>query len=169
MGRITRTVLAAAMLAAAAGPVAATGGALTTAAAGASEGTTFVPFKQALRRCDFSEMQYVGATGYGRGSAVVGRQGGDVVADVVFNTGRPNTSYEVKLIQMPRSSAAPCPAGAPGVAGTWLVTDAAGAASVVMRGPVMDGATGVWLSLTRPSQFSQFPAEFYTSGFVAPL
>lgn len=169
MGRFTRTVLTAAVVAAAAGPVLATGGAPTTAPAAASSGATTLPFLQVLRRCDFSERQYVGATGYGRGSALVGRQGGDVVADVVFNTGRPNTAYEVKLIQMPRSSADPCPAGAPGVAGTWVVTDAAGAAAVVLRGPVMQGATGAWLSMTRPGQFSQLPAEFYTSGFVAAL
>ena len=77
MGRFTRTVLAAAVVAAAAGPVLATGGAATTAPAAASAGTTILPFLQVLRRCDFSEMQYVGATGYGHGSALVGRQGGE--------------------------------------------------------------------------------------------
>ncbi|WP_425005521.1 hypothetical protein [Mycolicibacterium sp. S3B2] len=168
MRRIMRTALAAAMLAAAAGPVAATGGILASTAT-ASEGATFVPMSQALRRCDHSEMQYVGATGYGRASATIGRQGGEVVADLAFATGRPNTPYEVKLIQMPRSSAAPCPAGAVGVSGTTLFTDGAGAATAVLRGPAMDGATGAWVSLTRPSAFSQLPEEFYTSDFVAPL
>ena len=45
----------------------------------------------------------------------------------------------------------------------------AGAATAVLRGPAMDGATGAWVSLTRPSAFSQLPEEFYTSDFVAPL
>ena len=167
MRLITHT-LAAVMLAATTGPLAATGGVLTGTAS-ASEGGEFVPMTQVLRRCDFTEMQYVGATGYGRASALIGRHGGEVVADLSFNTGRPNTPYEVKLIQMPRSSADPCPPGAVGVSGTTLFTDGTGAATVVLRGPLMDGATGAWVSLTRPSAFSQHPEEFYNSDFVATL
>ena len=69
----------------------------------------------------------------GRAAASIGRQGGEVVADLAFATGRPNTPYEVKLIQMPRSSADPCPAGAVGVSGTTLFTDGAGAATLFAR------------------------------------
>jgi len=40
---------------------------------------------------------------------------------------------------------------------------------VSVRGPVASGATGAWIYITRPGEFSQTPAEFYTSDFVVPL
>jgi hypothetical protein len=139
------------------------------AATASAERATFVSFAQTLRRCDFSNIQYVGATGYGRPTATVYRTGSELSADVQIATAIPNTPYDVRLIQMPRSSAAGCNPGDPGVISAVLWTDGAGAGRVTLRGPVASGATGAWMSITRPGEFSQTPAEFYTSDFVLSI
>jgi hypothetical protein len=92
-----------------------------------------------------------------------------VIADVQIATAELNTPYDVRLIQMPRSSASSCNAGDPGVSGGVLLTDAVGGGGITVRGPIASGATGVWLYITRPGEFSQTPAEFYTTDFVASL
>ncbi|MEH3139934.1 MAG: hypothetical protein PGN37_07055 [Mycobacterium kyogaense] len=128
-----------------------------------------MPFSQKLRVCDFSQIKWVGADGYGRPSAQLRVQGGDVIADVEFFTGLPNTPYDLRLIQVPRTSAAGCGAGAPGVTATTLFTDGVGSGHATVRGPLMPGATGAWLALTRPGTNSQKPAEFYTTDLIANL
>jgi hypothetical protein len=134
-----------------------------------AEGATFLSFAQVFRRCDFSDKAYTGPTGYARPTAVVHSSGSEVIADVQIATAIPNTPYDVRVIQMPRSSASGCNAGDPGVIAGVLLTDPAGAGSVTVRGPVASGATGAWMYITRPGEFSQTPAEFYTSDFVVPL
>ena len=134
-----------------------------------AEGATFLSFAQIFRRCDFSDKAYTGPTGYARPTAMVHSTGSEVIADVQLATAIPNTPYDVRVIQMPRSSASGCNAGDPGVIAGVLVTDPAGAGSVTVRGPVASGATGAWVYITRPGEFSQTPAEFYTSDFVVPL
>jgi hypothetical protein len=134
-----------------------------------AEGATFMSFTQNLRRCDFSNKMYTGPTGYARPTALVRSTGSELIADVQIATAEPNTPYEVKVIQMPRSSASSCNAGDPGVIAGVLWTDVAGAGSVTIRGPVASGATGAWMYISRPGEFSQTPAEFYTSDFVVPL
>lgn len=135
-----------------------------------AEGTVVsMPFSEKLRRCDFSQVKYVGGSGYGRPSAALRVQGGEVIADVEFFTGLPNTPYDLRLIQLPRSSAAGCAAGAPGVSATTLFTDGVGTAHATVRGPLMPGATGAWLSLTRPGTYSQKPDEFYSTDLIANL
>jgi hypothetical protein len=126
-------------------------------------------FAQTYRRCDFSNQTHIGPTGYARPTAYVHRTGSEVIADVQIATAIPNTPYDVRLIQMPRSSATSCNPGDPGVSGAPLWTDAAGGGGVTVRGPIAPGATGIWLYITRPGEFSQTPAEFYTTDFVAPL
>jgi hypothetical protein len=143
-----------------------------TATASAESSVTILPFAQKLRRCDHTPFQYVGGSYYGRAQAQVRVQGGgptEVIADLQFATGVPFASYDVRLIQLPRSSAAGCAPGAPGVASATLVTDGAGGGSVTVRGPLMSGATGAWMSVTRPSAHSAQPEEFYTSDIAAPL
>jgi hypothetical protein len=134
-----------------------------------AEGATFLSFSQIFRRCDFSDKAYTGSTGYARPTAVVHSTGSEVIADVQIATAIPNTPYDVRVIQMPRSSASGCNAGDPGVIAGVLLTDPAGAGSVTVRGPVASGATGAWMYITRPGEFSQTPAEFYSSDFVMPL
>jgi len=134
-----------------------------------AEGATFLSFAQIFRRCDFSDKAYTGPTGYARPTAVVHNTGSEVIADVQIATAIPNTPYDVRVIQMPRSSASGCNAGDPGVIAGVLLTDPAGAGSVTVRGPVASGATGAWMYVTRPGEFSQTPAEFYSSDFVVLL
>ncbi len=70
---------------------------------------------------------------------------------------------------MPRSSASTCNAGDPGVAVGALNTDDSGAAATTVRAPIAPGATGVWMYVSRPGEFSQTPAEFYTTDYVAKI
>jgi hypothetical protein len=134
-----------------------------------AEGATFLAFTQMFRRCDFSAKTYIGPTGYARPTALVRNTGSEVIADVQIATAIPNIQYTVGLVQMPRSSATGCNPGDPGVIGGVLFTDPTGAGSVTVRGPVASGTTGVWMYISRPGEFSQTPAEFYTSDFVVPL
>ncbi|WP_137149195.1 hypothetical protein [Mycolicibacterium sp. CR10] len=167
MQRTLRTARAAAAIVIAS-VMALTGG-IGAGVAAAQDGPTVVSFGQTLKRCDFSDIKNVGGTGYGRPTAQVRTQGGDVVADVQIATALPNTRYEVRLIQAPRSSAASCNPGDPGVAGAALFTDAVGAGALTLRGPIMSGATGAWVFITRPSPYSQVPEEFYATDFIAKL
>jgi hypothetical protein len=134
-----------------------------------AEGATFLAFAQIFRRCDFSTNTHIGPTGFARPTALVRSTGPDVIADVQIATAIPDTPYDVRVIQMPRSSASGCNAGDPGVIAGVLLTDDGGAGSLTLRGPVASGATGAWMFISRPGEFSQTPAEFYTSDFVVPI
>ena len=92
-----------------------------------------------------------------------------MIADVQIATAIPNTPYDVRMIQMPRSSASSCNAGDPGVIAGMLMTDGAGAGSVTLPAPLHPGATGAWMYISRPGEFSKTPAEFYTSDFVLSI
>jgi hypothetical protein len=59
--------------------------------------------------------------------------------------------------------------GGPGVAVGGLDSDAAGLATTTVQDSIRPGTTGVWVFIQRPGQYSQAPAEFYTSDFVAPV
>ncbi len=168
MHRLARSALAIVALVVVGGPVSATAASATAAADQGAE-STVLPFSQRLRRCDFSTFQYVGGSGYGRPTGQLRIEGGELVADIQFATGVPNTRYEVKLIQVPRSSALTCNAGDPGVAVAPLTTDAGGAGTTTVRGPIQPGATGAWLSVTRPSAFSQVPEEFYSTDLIVDV
>jgi hypothetical protein len=156
-------------------PAVVTGGIGTAAADGptggaaGSGGATIMSFAQTYRRCDFSAKTHIGPKAFARPVAYVHRTGSEVVADVQIATALPNTPYDVRLIQMPRSSATSCNPGDPGVSGALLWTDAVGGGGVTVRGPIASGATGVWLFITRPGEFSQTPEEFYTTDFVAQI
>jgi hypothetical protein len=142
-----------------------------TAAAGppGGDGATFVAFTQLLRTCDFSTNLHAGPSGVARATALVHITGSEVIADVVLVTAIPNTPYDVRVIQMPRSSGTGCNPGDPGVTGGVLFTDDAGAGGVSIHSPIVSGATGAWMYVTRPGELSQTPAEFYTSDFVVPI
>jgi hypothetical protein len=163
MRQLTRFVTTAAAI------VLATPAALLAIDTGTAAADTFVPFAQMLRRCDFSGVNVIGPTGYGRPTAVVRTTSNGVVADVNIATAVPFTHYDVRLIQMPRPSSKPCGAGDPGVAVGALFTDGAGAASTTVRGNIDSGATGVWLFISRPDAFRQTPAEFYTSDLIVAI
>ncbi|MGV0794925.1 hypothetical protein [Mycolicibacterium sp. XJ1819] len=137
--------------------------------AGASNGGTTIAFSQMLRRCDFSETDFNGPTGFARTLGTVRTDGSTVTADLQIATAIPNTHYDVRLIQVPRPSSATCHAGDPGVTAGALNTDGVGAASTTVQGAVEPSATGVWVFISRPDAFSQNPAEFYTSDFIVPV
>ena len=167
MRRTTRFLAVAAALTVAA-PV---GPTLTAqeAAADLADGGTFAPFAQVLRRCDFSESDWNGPTGYARPQAVIRSDGATVSADVQIATAIPNIRYDVRLIQAPKPSSDPCLGGEPGVALAPMQIDAVGNGSVRLQDNVEPGATGAWIMISRPSPFSQKPAEFYTTDLVAPI
>ncbi|MGX9791876.1 hypothetical protein [Mycobacterium sp. MMS18-G62] len=132
-------------------------------------GGTLLPFAQMYRRCDFSTNTHSGPSGNARPTAVLRTTSSEVVADVQIATAVPGTHYDVRLIEMPRPSSTPCGAGDPGVAVAALDTDEAGAGATTVRGPIAPGATGVWLFISRPGEFSQTPAEFYTTDYVVKI
>ncbi|MGE2717089.1 hypothetical protein ACQI4L_23785 [Mycolicibacterium litorale] len=152
-------------------PLVPIGAAVASAPVAAAEsGGTFLPFTSALRRCDYSIRQYYDSAGIARATATVrGRGSSQVSADVQMALAKPNTTYEVRLIQVPRTSAAGCGAGAPGTAVGALHTDGLGAGAIALSSPVMPGATGAWLSIERPQPNSQLPAEFYTTDFIVGI
>ena len=145
--------------------------AVLTASAGtaSAQGATLLAFTQMFRRCDYSTNTYIGPTGFARPTSVLRSSGSELIADVQIATAIPNTPYDVRVIEMPRSSASGCDAGDPGVIAGVLLTDPAGAGSLTLQGPVASGATGAWLFISRPGEFGQTPDEFYTSDFVVPL
>ena len=155
--------------AAVAAVVMATQAALLTVGAGTATAGTLMSFAQIFRRCDFSTNTFTGPTGMARAIAEVSTRPNEVVADVDIASAIPFTRYDVRLIQMPRPSSAPCNGGDPGVDATAFVTDAAGAAATTVRGAVEPGATGVWIFISRPDAFRQAPAEFYTTNFIADV
>jgi hypothetical protein len=147
--------------------VAATGA--TAAPAGASAGTT-VPLRSILRACDFSPIQWYSAQSDGSATSAIRAGGGTVSAEVhLSEPGSPGTHFDVRLIQAPRASNSPCGAGGPGVAVGGLDTDGAGQATTTLQDSIQSGTTGAWVFIQRPSPYSQGPAEFYTSDFIAPV
>lgn len=139
------------------------------ASADMADGGTFMPFAQVLRRCDFSESDWDGPTGYARPQAVIRSDGSTVSADVQIATAIPNIRYDVRLIQAPKPSWVTCWGGDPGVALAPMQIDGAGNGSVTLADNIEPGATGAWLFISRPDAFSQTPAEFYTADFIAPI
>jgi hypothetical protein len=138
----------------------------------ASNSTTVVPLKNTLRSCDFSgtNSTVVAARADASVSSVIRAAGSTVTAEVhLSDPSSPGSHYDVRLIQAPRVSQSPCGPGAPGVAVGSLDSDGAGQATTTVQDSIRSGTTGAWVFVQRPSQFSQDPAEFYTSDFVATV
>ena len=95
--------------------------------------------------------------------------GATVTADVFLMVGRPNTPYQVRLIQGPRPGAQRCNAGDPGVAGAVLNTDGNGVGSVTLHGALQSGATNAWVFIDGPPDVGQIRGEFYTSDILTSL
>ncbi len=169
MRHTTRILTLTAAMALATPPAAALADGSGDAGVTAGSGGTVLPFSQILRRCDFSETDYNGPTGYGRPLGTLRSDGSTLTADVQIATAIPNMHYDVRLIQVPRPSATPCWGADPGVAQGSLNTDAGGAASTTLQDAIEPGATGAWVFISRPDRFSQNPAEFYTTDLIAPI
>lgn len=151
--------------------LAAAGSLLTAPLASAAPGSlsTAMPMSSQWRACDFSKLKWVAAVGNGRPVAHVGTNGsGTMVATVDMATALPYTQYDVRVVQTPRATQG-CAAGAPGVLTGSVQTDAVGGGTTTIAGPVAAGATGAWVIVERPSQYSQTPAEFYSTEFIASV
>jgi hypothetical protein len=138
----------------------------TTAAA---NGPTLVPFISTFRNCSFQQTYWVSATGTGSGDALIGAGSDGVTADVRLQTAELNSRYTVRLIQAPRASERTCTVGDPGVAVGELFTDGSGTGFARVRGPLMQGATGAWVSVDGPPKPGKVIGEFYTSEILAAL
>src|SRR5262245_54877004 len=81
--------------------------ALLPAAVGmaSAQGAKLLVFTQMFRRCDYSTNTHIGPTGFARPTAVLRSTGSELIADVQMATAIPNTPYDVRIIEMPRSSA----------------------------------------------------------------
>ncbi|OLP03722.1 hypothetical protein BVU76_04135 [Mycolicibacterium porcinum] len=138
------------------------------APASASE---FSPFSNQIRQCDFVPAQFLDGMGSGSGSGWtdVSTDGSDVRAQVHLQSAQPDTEYRIRLIQLPRSAAATCSPGAPGVVSGVLHTDVSGTATVTVSGPVMANATEAWVVAEGPPPPGRIRGEVYTSDFRAKL
>jgi hypothetical protein len=141
--------------------------AVAAAVPAGTSGGTVVPLRSILRTCDFSPIPGGAAQSDATASAVIRATGGTVAAEVrLANPGSLGTHYDVMLIQSPRPSNSPCGSAGPGVAVGGLDSVGPGQATTTVQDSIRPGTTGVWVFIQRPSQFSQNPAEFYTSDFV---
>lgn len=141
--------------------------------AGAAHASGPVPMNSVLRNCDFSPVGtavQVSRTNLGRGIAVFSSTGSTVTAQVSITiSNRAGAHYDVGLIQAPRPSSSPCGPGDPGANFAGVDTDGIGQATVTITAPRRQGATGVWVMVTAPSEFNQAPSEFYSTEYVAPV
>ena len=128
-----------------------------------------VPLGENYRSCDYTKLDYVGASGFGSGTSTISSDGSTVTADVFLMVGRPNTPYQVRLIQGPRPGAQRCNAGDPGVAGAVLNTDGNGVGTVTLHGALQSGATNAWVFIDGPPDVGQIRGEFYTSDILTSL
>jgi hypothetical protein len=128
-----------------------------------------VPLGENFRSCDYTKLDYVSATGFGSGTSTVRSDGATVTADVFLMVGRPNTPYQVRLIQGPRPGSQKCNAGDPGVAGAVLNTDGNGVGTVTVHGALQSGATNAWVFIDGPPDVGQIRGEFYTSDILTSL
>ncbi|MGV0743974.1 hypothetical protein [Mycolicibacterium sp. XJ870] len=137
-----------------------------------SPGMTTAPLQNLIRQCDFVVEQFlVGhGTGTGSGSVDIGTPDpGTVRADVHLQTAHRNTAYQVRLIQLPRSAAAHCNAGAPGVATAVMHTDAAGTGSTTVTGPVRPGATDAFVVVEGPPAPGKVRGDVYSTTVLVKI
>jgi hypothetical protein len=127
-----------------------------------------VPLISTLRACDFGVKHFVGTNATGSGQATIGTGGTNTVtANITFAIGRPNTAYNVRLIQGPRPGTQTCNAGDPGVAWAVLNTDGNGTGAVSLHDTVRQGATNAWVFIEGPTDYGsdvgEIRGEYYTS------
>jgi hypothetical protein len=140
-----------------------------TASAESANGD-MVPLSAIYRACDHTKVNFVGTTATGSGQTVIGTGGSNTVtATVDFAIGKPNTPYQVRLIQGPRPGTQKCNAADQGVASAVLNTDGNGTGSVTLHAPVNSGATNAWVFIDGPPEPGQIRGDFYTSQDVTRL
>ncbi|WP_036474790.1 hypothetical protein [Mycobacterium sp. URHD0025] len=142
------------------------GGIGASPAAAASQ---FSPFSNQIRNCDHVKALFLDGMGSGAGSgwADVSTGGSNLSAQVHLQSAWPDSDYHVRLIQLPRSSAAPCNVGDPGVSGGVLHTDVSGTATITVSGPTMENANAAWVIVEGPPPPGRIRGDVYTSDFLA--
>ncbi|MBV8930477.1 MAG: hypothetical protein JO152_15255 [Mycobacteriaceae bacterium] len=173
MRQLKRLLTSAAVSALAMGSVSAVGSSAVAAADGnataGESGAKIVPFSTLFRRCDHTDVTNVEGGGDGQGFAAISRDGSTVRADVTFQAATPDTTYGVRLIEMPRSPVDSCDRGGPGTVVTYPTTDGGGNFYVTLQEDVAPGATGAWVFIDGPHSGSKPYGEYYTSDFVAAI
>jgi hypothetical protein len=144
--------------------------AVAAATPASTSGGTVVPLRSILRACDYSPIPGGAAQNRAAASAIIRASGGTVTAEVhLAEPGTPGAHYDVSLIQAPRASSAPCDSPGPGVAVAGLDSNEVGQATTTVQDSIRPGTTGVWVFIRQPNPYSQTPAAFYTSDFVASV
>jgi hypothetical protein len=156
----------AAMLAVGSGNAAADG-----SSAASSQGPTTVAMSTILRTCDFSNDTHIPAAGDGQAYSLISRTGSTVTAEVHLYSRLPFIHHNVRLIEMPRPSSAPCGPGQPGTGFGSIDTDWAGNGTTTIQAPVAPGATGAWVFIEGPDggNTKVMTGDFWTSDFVAAI
>ncbi len=172
MRQLTRFAVSAAAMVLAIASIAAVGvgsGTATADGTNTAGSSKFVPLSSFLRRCDFSRVANVPSDTKGTGSATITRSGNTLTAEVHMVTVIPDIWYGVRLVQVPRPGIS-CAAGDPGVGFAQLYTDSVGNGTVTVQAPIMQGATGAWVSVEGPLGISnQLTGDFRTSDFLAAI
>ena len=133
-----------------------------TAAAETANGG-MVPLSAVFRACDFAPKQFVATNGTGSGQVTITGGSNIVTANITFAIGRPDTAYNVRLIQGPRPGTQTCNAGEPGVASAVLNTDGNGTGALSLHDTIRPGATNAWVFIEGPPDVGQIRGEYYTS------
>ena len=141
----------------------------TGSASAESANGGMVPLSATYRSCDFTKAHHVSANGFGSGTSTISSDGASVSADVFLMIGRPNTPYQVRLIQGPRPGTQKCNAGDPGVASAVLNTDGNGTGAVTLHDALRPGATNAWVFIDGPPDVGEIRGEFYTSELLTSL
>jgi hypothetical protein len=172
MRQLTRFVACAAAMMAGTSVAVLGDGSGTAAADGVSasaDGSQVMPLSSYLRMCDWSATPYVPSDTKGTGYAIISRTGNTVTAEVHMVMVIPDIWYGVRLVEVPRPGIS-CGAGDPGVGFGQLYTDDVGTGTVTVQAPVMQGATGAWVSVEGPLGVAkQLTGDFRTSDYVFHL
>ncbi len=141
-----------------------------TAVAGAGSAMTMVPLDNQIKDCDLVTPRYELTYGTASGFADIGApDSGSVRAEVHVQTAVPDSTYQVRLVQVPRSLAAPCDPGDAGVAGGLMYIDGLGNGSTTVTGPRMPGATGAGVVVEGPPHPGRLHGDIYTSSYIAAI
>ncbi len=133
-------------------------------------GATRVDLGKANYGCNFNPEPSGGGTGTGSGFAIINTTGSNglngsngpnkVIAEVHLTNAAPNTTYNVRLIELPSTT---CEVGDTGVVGGTIQTNAAGNGNVNLQENVVTNATGAWVSVLGPG------SDLYTSSQEVPV
>lgn len=134
-----------------------------------ANGSTMVPLSANFKRCDFSNTSGIPPATRGTGYVIITRSGNTVSAETHLFGATADISYDVRLVEMPRSGIR-CGANDSGVALGPLNTDSAGNGTTTIQADVMPGADGAWVSVEGPlGESNAVSGDFRTSDYVVHI